>query len=558
MNRPYRKSLLALLIVSMLLLLAMCIRCFTINGILPGYIAPLRNVIHFAMLTAWGIYIHVRIIQTQVRRYLLTTAAMMALWLLFKVVNYSIDSIAINRYLWYLYYIPMLFIPTAALFISMSLGKAEDYRLPQQAKLLYLPTGFLLLLVLSNDLHQLVFSFPSGVMTQLDYKHEAGYYIVLGWITLCALASLALMLTKCRIPRSKKILVLPFIPFALSLAYTAAYISGVRAVLLLAGDMTVTQCLLISAMFEGCIQCGLIQSNIGYEEMLEITTIPVQITDTDFSVEKKSNAMSESLPQAKLRQMTADTVYIDRDTLLKRHPLRRGWVFWKEDISELNRLGEALKLAQDELRDTGSVLEAENAQRKKYLQLSEQNRLYDMMETQTSGQIQMLRDRLNEIRTETDPDRARSLLGQVIVIGTYLKRRDNLIFVGTQRGTISAQELRLCFNESVESLSLYGVECRALVDGEAQIASQQATQIYDLFETVVEAGLESLGSLLISVEVREWIEVNLCVSCKESLCRLREQFPALEWMRDEDGLQYFMQRTRKMGGEAHEQNQGEL
>ena len=32
----------------------------------------------------------------------------------------------------------------------------------------------------------------------------------------------------------------------------------------IAGDMTVVQCLTFTATFEACIQCGLIQSNMGY------------------------------------------------------------------------------------------------------------------------------------------------------------------------------------------------------------------------------------------------------------------------------------------------------
>ena len=533
-------------------------RCFTISGSLPSQFSSLRNIIHIALLTGWGISLHMRIIQTQVRRYLLAVAMLMAVWLLLKIVNYSIDNIVINRYLWYLYYIPMLFIPTTALFISMSLCRAEDYHLPQRSMLLCIPTGLLLLLVLTNDLHQHVFSFPSGIMTQRNYMHEAGYYAILSWIMLCALASLSIMMIKCRIPRSKKILVLPIIPLALSLAYTTTYVRGIRPVLVLAGDMTVTQCLLISAMFEGCIQCGLIQSNIGYNEIFETTTIPVQITDMDFSTQNASNAMRELLPQNKLRQMSADTVCIDNDTLLKRHPLHGGWVFWKEDISELNRLGKELELTRDELHDTGSILAAENAQREKYLRLSEENQLYNMMETQTARQIKMLRDRLAEIRTTAVPDRARILLGQAIIIGTYIKRRDNLIFVGTHCGIISAQELQLCFNESIESLTLYGVKCRAFIDGESLLAMEQAAQIYDLFEAVVETGLESLESLLISVEIKDQVEVNICVFCKDSLCGMKERFPALEWAQDEDGLQYFTLKMGKMGAEAHEQNQGEL
>ncbi len=553
MNRPSGKRLLAFTSFALLVVLCMCLRYFTINDTLPPFFARLRNVLHLAMLTVWGIYIHKRIIQIQVRRYLLAIAALMALWLIFKMVNYSIDIMDMKRHLWYLYYIAMLFIPTISLFISMSLGKAEDYRLPQKTKLLYIPAAVLLLLVLTNDMHQLVFSFPPGDMTPLNYSHRAGYYIILVWVLLCALAAFFTMVKKCRISHSKRIHILPLVPLALSMVYTAAYIRGFRPVLLLAGDMTAAQCLLISLMFEGCIQCGLIQSNIGYNELFEATTLPIQITDLGFSARKISSAMQEPLSKDELLQMTADTIYMDSDTLLKRHRLRKGWVFWKEDISELNRLSKELELTRDELRDTGNILAAENEQREKHLRLSEENWLYDMMEAQTSRQIEMLRDRLDAIKMATDADKAKRLLGQIIVIGTYIKRRDNLIFVDAQHGEISAQELRLCFNESMESLSLYGTKCKSVIDGEQSLALQQATQIYDLFEAVVETGLDSLQSLLISVEISKQIEVNICVSCQESLESLEKRFPAIEWTLDEDGLQYITC-VLKIAG-AHNKNQ---
>ena len=538
MSRATKKSILAALVVLPLIAFTMGLRYFTQNGTLPQNALLLRGAIHIVLLVSWGISVRTRIIQTQVRRYLLAIVAMMVLWLLLKIVKHSINSVDIKRWLWYWYYFPMLFIAVAALFVSMSLGKTENYRLPKWTKLLYVPSTILFLLVLTNDLHQYVFSFPSGVMTDLSYRHEAGYYIILGWVFLFAFISYALMLIKCRLPNSKTILLLPLIPLILSFLYTIAYIRGVRVVLLLAGDMTVTHCLLLSVVFEGCIRCGLIQSNMGYDELFEATKLPVQITNADFSLRHVSAAMREPIPQDTLRQMDADTVKLDDDTLLKRYPLHDGWVFWKEDISEINRLHEALELTRDELRNMGNVLAAENAQREKHLRLSEENRLYDMMEMQTFRQIAKLRACLAAIQITEDEDEAGRLLGQVIIIGTYIKRRNNLIFVGAQRGVISAQELRLCFNESVESLTLYGVVCRALVDGEGLLAMEQATLIYDLFEAVVEESLLSLDSLLLSVETGEWIEVNISVSCKELLCRLKERFSALEWTQDEDGLQY--------------------
>ena len=548
MSKATKISLLCALAALGLIVLAMLLRYASRHILHDPIVNHLRSGIYVFLFSAWCYTLWLRIVQVQVRRYLLAISALMVLWILLRSIKFSIGNTDAERRLWYFYYFPMLFIPMLSVFVSQSLGKDEAFRLPRWTKLLYIPTLLLLLLVLTNDLHRQVFSFPSGVLSDGEYRYEKGYYFVLGWEALCAAFSLVLMVRSCRIPHSRRIRWLPLVPFALSLAYAYAYVKKVYWVWVLAGDMTVSQCLIFASIFECCIQCGLIQSNLGYDELFEATSLPVQITDHALCTKYASIAMQKPLPQSELRHMQQDTVQMDDDTLLKRHRLRSGWVFWKEDISALNQIRKELELTRDELRDTGDVLAAENAQRARWLKLTEENRLYDMMEAQTARQIAMLRDLLAELQKTEDSGRARHLLGQVIIIGTYIKRRSNLIFVGVQRGAISAQELRLCLNESSENIIVYGADCKAIVKGEGQLTVEQATQVYDLFEAVVETELESLRALLISIEVGKWVEVALCVSAAEPLCGLRARFPGLEWEQDEDGLQYVTRKLERSRG----------
>ena len=548
MSKATKKILLYALGVLTLIAFAMWLRYASRHIFHSPAVSHLRSGIYVFLFSAWCYSLWIRIVQTQVRHYLLAISVLMVLWILLRSIKFSIENTDAERWLWYFYYFPMLFIPMLSVFVSRSLGKGEDFRLPRWTKLLYLPTLLLLLLVLTNDLHQQVFSFPSGVLSDRAYRYESGYFFVLGWEALCAGFALLLMVKNCRILRSRRIRWLPLVPLALSLAYAYAYVKKVHWVWVLAGDMTVSQCLIFASILECCIQCGLIQSNLGYDELFEATSLPVQITDPAFCSQYVSAAMQGALPQSELRQMQQDTVHLGDDTLLKRHKLRRGWVFWKEDISALNQVQKELELTRDELRDTGDVLEVENAQRARWLKLTEENRLYDMMEAQTARQIAMLRDLLAELQKTEEPDRARRLLGQVIIIGTYIKRRNNLIFVGEQRGAISVQELLLCLNESSENISVYGADCKTIIKGEGQLTVEQATQVYDLFEAVVETELESLRALLISIEVGKWVEVALCVSATEPLCGLRARFPGLEWEQDEDGLQYVTQKLERSRG----------
>ena len=548
MSKVTKKRFLYVLGVLALIAFAMWLRYASRHIFHSPAVNHLRSGIYVFLFSAWCYSIWMRIVQTQVRRYLLAISVLMVLWILLRSIKFSIDNMDAGRWLWYFYYLPMLLIPMLSVFVSLSLGKGEDFQLPRWTKLLYFPTLLLLLLVLTNDLHQQVFSFPSGVLSDRAYRYESGYFFVLAWEALCAGFALLSMVKNCRIPRSRRIRWLPLVPLALSLAYAYAYVEKVPWVWVLAGDMTVSQCLIFASILECCIQCGLIQSNLGYDELFEATSLPVQITDPAFCSQYVSAAMQEALPQSELRQMQQDTVHLSDDTLLKRHRLRRGWVFWKEDISALNQIRKELELTRDELRDTGDVLTAEKAQHARWLKLTEENRLYDMMEAQTTRQIAMLRDLLAELQKTEDSNRARHLLGQVIIIGTYIKRRSNLIFVGEQRGTISVQELRLCLNESSENIIVYGADCKTIVKGEGQLTVEQATQVYDLFEAVVETELESLRALLISIEVGKRVGVALCVAAAEPLRGLCGRFPGLEWEQDEDGLQYLTWEPEKARG----------
>lgn len=98
--------------------------------------------------------------------------------------------------------------------------------MPVWAVSLCAPTTLLLLLVLTNDAHQFVFSFPDGVVwSDNAYHYQIGYWCILVWILLCALSALTVMLAKRRAPQERHLL--PFVPVALSALYVLLYILNV-------------------------------------------------------------------------------------------------------------------------------------------------------------------------------------------------------------------------------------------------------------------------------------------------------------------------------------------
>lgn len=534
------------LLVAVLMICAVCSRVAARYGYCAEVLSIVRALIYIGLLAAWGISVQTRIIQTQVRRYLLVIAGLMLLWLTLRTVKYNTYHMTAERFLWYGYYLPMLFIPVLAVLVALSLGKPENYRLPKWTHFLYLPSALLFLLVLTNDLHQLVFFFPTGVLSTREYDYGIGYYVVLAWMVLCAAAALVIILAKCRIPQSRRYLWLPVVPFTLALGYCAAYIKGVYWVWLLAGDLTVSMCLIITAIFESCIQCSLIQSNTHYAELFHASTIGALITDRDFSVacaaENARSVDSQTLmAAAESPVVTADGIRISEA------PIRWGHVFWEDDISPMLAVLKELDDTREELQSYGSILQAENAQKARRKKLEEQERLYRTMQGKAAAPAVRLSNLAKALQGVQDADAARFLLWKMTVIGAYLKRHSNLIFLADRDGMVPVSEVALCLNESMDNLRLHVRRCASRLDFEGELRLETAAALYDFFEAAIELAMDDLSSAAANVTRKEDACVlSLMLQCGTDLTSLRAAYPDAS-VENEDGVWYCTLSVREGG-----------
>ena len=301
--------------------------------------------------------------------------------------------------------------------------------------------------------------------------------------------------------------------------------------------MTVVQCLTFTATYEACIQCGLIQSNTGYATFFEVSSAKGIITDRQFATVVRS-ARAAPLTEECMRQAIEDTVQLDRNTLLRGHAISGGYAFWQEDITEMADLLDQMRLTREELNDIGDIIQAETAQKAKWLQLSEQNRLYDQIEAVTARQLTLMQKHLDNLQSAPDAESARRLLKQIVILGTYIKRRSNLVFVCDKADVIDTDEVRLSLFESAESLRISGIQCTVQISETAQIPASCAVAVYDAFEAILEATLPGAENLLFcALHSEQGWAVHCCVQGARCPVRI-PGFPAMEQEWDEDGLLY--------------------
>ena len=499
---------------------------FDIGGVYVNYI---RAALYLLLFSLWGYSLDRRIIQTQALHCLRLTAALMLVWLVLRTLKYEVvtDPTA-ARYIWYLYYLPMLFIPLLGVYIALSLGKPQEIRLNGMAGCLAIVPAVLFLSVITNDLHQQVFAFSGGVPGGQDnssFSHRPLYFACLVWMVACMVFSLVRLLNKSRIPGSGKKNLAPFVTGCITVLYGVLYLSGLPAVRWWFGDMNVMFCLLFAAIYESCIRCRMIQSNTGYVELFEATTLAACIADSSGNIVLRSHAACEDIacPEEGTQVFRPDGIRISSA------PISGGYAVWQDNVRPLTELRAKLSGNKAIIKNNKEKLQEAYFIQKKLYELTEKNRIYDELEARYGKQINRIGQLLKQCE-DAEPAEVRNLLKRILLLGTYIKRGANLYFLGMEYELLPQQELRLTVDEAVRVMTVCGTECSVVYHTTKPMRSTEVMRLFDLLKTVAEMTVNGLQSLFISVSDSE---MDLSVECTADLSFIASSDITV---RREDGL----------------------
>ena len=523
------RQLISLIVVFALIAAAYSCRMlakFDIGGVYVNYI---RAALYLLLFSLWGYSLDRRIIQPQTLHCLRLTAALMLVWLVLRTLKYEIvTDPTVARYIWYLYYLPMLFIPLLGVYIALFLGKPQEIRLNVRTGCLAIVPAVLFLSVITNDLHQQVFAFSGGVPGGQDnssFSHRPLYFACLVWMVACMVFSLVRLLNKSRIPGSGKKNLAPFVTGCITVLYGVLYLSGLPAVRWWFGDMNVMFCLLFAAIYESCIRCRMIQSNTGYVELFEATTLAACIADSSGNIVLRSHAACEDIacPEEGTQVFRPDGIRISSA------PISGGYAVWQDNVRPLTELRAKLSGNKAIIKNNKEKLQEAYFIQKKLYELTEKNRIYDELEARYGKQINRIGQLLKQCE-DTGPAEVQNLLKRILLLGTYIKRGANLYFLGMEYELLPQQELRLTVDEAVRVMTVCGTECSVIYRTTKPMRSTEVMRLFDLLKTVAEMTVNGLQSLFISLSDSE---MDLSVECTADLSFIASSDITV---RREDGL----------------------
>jgi hypothetical protein len=550
MNRKNTKTLFSVLLILFLIVVAILCRQITRNGLhnaMPfadKMANNIRTFIYLGLFSVWGVSVNRRVLQISVRRILVAVSVLMVFWIVVREFKfrYVLDPVLL-RYLWYVYYIPLLIIPLLALFVSFKLGKTDDCKNPEWLKLFFIPTFALICLVLTNDFHQFAFDFPDNrsMWTEQTYRYGWLFYAATGWVYICCISAFVTMATKLRIPRSKKFLWLPLLPFAIGVVYGILYALRIPIISSLFGDLSIVFSLSFTAFFESCIQCGLIQSNSRYSEIFAACVgTPIQIVDNSFTPFYSTNG-SERFTGDEIRRAEKTPLIISGGRRLHAISIDGGYAVWTEDISQLLSLREEFEERSEELRERNMLLQHEYEQEREHKTVEEQNRLYDLLQKITQGQLNSIDELVLMYKSVNSAAAKKRLLARIVVLGTYIKRRKDFVLSMQYAEYFPESMLASALAESFRALKLLDINGGFLVDtGRESVPAVLLARVYDFFEAVTETVLDSAEYINASfTEINGVLRISITTDCTADTDKLFSQFPEMRTEHD-DGMQFIL------------------
>ena len=490
----------------------------TDNNLLRALADQCRTSIYLGIYCAWVIYLNKHIVHKRMRQCLTTIGCLMVFCFFLRTIKYHVFQDPLSAHIcWYLYYLPMLLIPTLGLNAALLLEEKENSKIRKNHVLLLVFAAVLVICVFTNDLHQLVFRFYlKPPYSDNSYGYGFLFLIIQIWIIFC-LSAMDVILVRRSKTSGKKRFWFPVIPGIVLLGWNIGNILRLPFLSAIAGDLTAICCLCIAAIFQGCILCGLIPTNSRYFELFQSTgSLDAEITDETFQRYYYTGNFPE-LSKDMRECVIAGSLMQENGILIKHIPVKGGHLFWTEDISALLDQYQDIQEQQEELTERNQLLQMTYQKEAARRKLEEQNRLLNMIQDQTYRQYELLSMYMKKIEQTDSREECDMLLSKIVVVGTYLKRRKNLVLTrySSQGDSLTMADLKQSLAESCENLKLCKIRAAYFVqDKEKMLHADDVLRCYDFFEWLIEQLFDVVNSIFFRVtQIEEKLQISVHVVC---------------------------------------------
>ncbi|MBQ8025220.1 MAG: hypothetical protein IJ259_02185 [Oscillospiraceae bacterium] len=456
--------------------------------------------LYTGLILAWALTVHRRILYRRIRRPLLYCCGFMILVFVMRICRYDLfrEFPRISEYILYFYGVCYTMAALLSFLTALYTGRSDREVSRSVLMALWGTETLLCTAMLTNPLHGLFYTFePDGIAIK---THGPVYLLMVAWCAAFAVATITMLLVRCRNSFSRSHWFLPAAGFAVGAGLLTWYFLAGGAPQLYGFKLFNLQeafCLTVVLPFEAIFRIGLIPTNSDYELLFRHSAVKAAILD----------AAGEAVIASP--SYTPESHAGER---IRRTEIPGGSVVWFDDISGLLRLRRELTELNEELSAENELIRQEKELQEEQIAYETRNRIYDSISEALRPQSEAMR-RILEADGDEDAASFPSRLQFALVMGVYMKRMGNLMLLGDGKSTLPVGELALSIGESFEYLRLGGVACSMEAPSSGEIPTPQMLLCYRLFEHFIEANYPDMHACQISLLPEPGVLLRLALDC---------------------------------------------
>lgn len=461
---------------------------------------PLRNAILYLsytiLLLIWVISVRLRGTQPYILNCLTAEAFFffMAVTIRFLQEQFWADNLYLMRQsgLWVLSCIlPAMF---SGFYAVWGVGQPDFYHPPLRRFILFFPLCILLYFLITDERrHFFFFLIDSEPQPNLVFHPNTGVFLLLLLGLGVSIARMILLFHRNRLMHDKtgiRILMALTEPVLILLAcfpYVAVTLNWIPS---LAGKEIIE---LFAKIFyveilswEIYIFFGLVPVNTGYAEMFRQSTIgmAIRFRDGRFIASRDAHIPGEEEWQQLVQMGTVEMIPGYRTHLYSE---KEASFLWNEDVRELRHVTDLLKQTRGKLTQQGLLLEEEIDSSKKRTGIRERNRLYDVITADADPWLSKMKEIIHN-----GTDEPEQTLRQLMILGTFVKRKSHLYLIVRGTGSCSYEDIRIAFSNLLETISSCGIRTEILWKGDPDLPSEK---FLDGFESLGKWILDNTGDI---------------------------------------------------------------
>lgn len=470
----------------------------------------LSYIVYLILLVVWSSLIYMRISDKDLKSKLFAVSSLLLFWILVRVVKLILPEGFFHRLSWYLYYVPLSFMPSILFWIGQILIRKDKDSLNNLIRRIsFIISAALAILVLTNDYHQQVFKFYMGLEGNnydLYYSYGLIYYFIFAR-SLYLVIAFVLMASRNSTSVLKETLPLYTI-LIISILYFGGYALGLQV--FRESDFTITYGIMGLLFMEICMRSRMIPNNIKLRELLKTAPINMSIlSDTlkvDFMTDIATDIPGELISTLKQYDLEdnmpskINQVYGDH-TLYSVTKISGGFSVFTQNLDSIRRLRSKIEEQNVKIESQNLILSKTHKLKGEISSIKAKQELYSKIDSVIGGKIKEIEAIYAHLDLD-DTEVFQNQLSRIKLLVNYCKRRGNLAILESRNDDCNPRELALWIRESLWEVNSHGIEGLLTESISGDFKSSTAAIIYDISTDILQM-IMKYSKVTIMVNINE-------------------------------------------------------